>query len=68
MTFKYAFTFPITGGNKLKRFKAWVDTHLPTLEYSMPPQTPIETETMTVRLRSIDDRARLIAALPPTLP
>jgi hypothetical protein len=68
MTFKYGFTFPITGGNKLKRFTAWMEANLPTLEYSLPPQVPIETETMTVRLKSLDDRARLIAAMPSTLP
>jgi hypothetical protein len=68
MTFKYGFTFPITGGNKLQRFKAWMDANLPTLEYRLPPQVPVETETMTVRVRSLDDRARLVSALPPNLP
>lgn len=68
MTFKYGFTFPIIGGNKLKRFKTWADTHLPDLDYRLPPQTPIETETMTIRLRSLEDRARLVAALPASLP
>ncbi|MDC9826352.1 hypothetical protein PRN20_21670 [Devosia sp. ZB163] len=68
MTFKYGFTFSITGGNKLKRFKEWMSTNLPNLEYSMPPQVPIETEAMTIRLKSLDDRARLVAALPATLP
>lgn len=67
-SFKYGFTFPISGGNKLTRFKAWAAANLPGLDYRLPPQTPIETEAMTIRLKSLDDRARLIQALPPDLP
>jgi hypothetical protein len=68
MTFKYGFTFPISGGNKLHRFKSWVASQLPDLDYRLPPQTPIETTTMTIRLKSLEDRARLLAALPASLP
>jgi hypothetical protein len=68
MTFKYGLTLPSLGGNKLTRFEAWVKTALPELEYRLPPQTPIKTETMTIRLRSIEDRARVLAAFPGTLP
>lgn len=68
MTFKYGLTLPSLGGNKLTRFEAWAKTALPELEYRLPPQTPIKTETMTIRLRSIEDRARVLAAFPGTLP
>lgn len=60
MTFKYSVTLPISGGNKLRRFREWAEAHLPQLSYSLPPQTPIKTETMVVRLRSLDDRARIL--------
>ncbi len=63
MTFKYSVTLPISGGDKLRRFREWAEKHLPELSYSLPPQTPIKTETMTVRLRSIDDRARVLETL-----
>lgn len=63
MTFKYSVTLPISGGNKLKRFTNWADANLPALEYVLPPQTPIKTETMTIRLRSIEDRARILDTL-----
>lgn len=60
MTFKYSVTLPISGGNKLRRFRAWADEHLPQMSYSLPHQTPIKTETMVIRLRSLDDRARIL--------
>lgn len=63
MTFKYALTLPISGGNKLQRFTEWVEEHLPGLAYRLPPQTPIKTETMTIRLQSIEDRARVLERL-----
>lgn len=68
MTFKYGLTFSAKGGNKLRRFKAWADATLPGVEYRLPPQTPIETETLTIRLRSLEDRTRILTALPKTLP
>jgi len=63
MTFKYSVTLPISGGNKLKRFTDWALAHLPTVDYVLPPQTPIKSETMTVRLRSLEDRARMLETL-----
>lgn len=63
MTFKYSLTLPIGGSHKLQRFTDWADTALPGLEYRLPPQTPIKTETMTIRLRALEDRARILTAL-----
>ena len=66
MTFKYSVTLPMSGGNKLRRFQEWTSVHLPELSYSLPHQTPIKTETMTIRLRSLEDRARLLEAVAAT--
>lgn len=63
MTFKYALTLPISGSHKLARFTDWATEKLPGLQYRLPPQTPIKTETMTIRLRDSDDRARILSAL-----
>jgi len=63
MTFKYALTLPISGSHKLQRFIDWAEAHLPGLHYRLPPQTPIKTETMTIRLREFDDRQRVLTAL-----
>jgi hypothetical protein len=63
MTFKYSATIPISGANKLHRFSEWASQHLPELEFSLPPQTPIKTETMTIRLKSAEDRQQLLQAL-----
>ncbi|RYE80089.1 MAG: hypothetical protein EOP19_19345 [Hyphomicrobiales bacterium] len=63
MTFKYSFTFPITGGNKLSRFKRWAAEHASDVEVSLPPQVPIETEAMTIRLKSLEDRQTLLTRL-----
>ena len=62
MTFKYSVTLPISGGNKLSRFRNWAEQHLPELRYSLPPQTPIKTETVTVRLASLEERQHLLLA------
>ena len=66
MTFKYSVTLPISGGDKLRRFREWADRHLPEMSYSLPPQTPIKTETMTVRLLRLEDRARVLQTLAAT--
>jgi len=63
MTFKYALTLPISGSHKLARFTDWATEKLPGLQYRLPPQTPIKTETMTIRLRELDDRQRVLTAL-----
>ena len=68
MTFKYSVTLPVSGGDKLRRFREWADQHLPDMSYSLPPQTPIKTETMTIRLRALDDRARVLDALATSRP
>ncbi|KQX35771.1 hypothetical protein ASD04_13450 [Devosia sp. Root436] len=66
MTFKYSVTLPISGGDKLRRFREWAEKHLPELSYSLPPQTPIKTETMTIRLLNVEDRARILQTLAAT--
>lgn len=63
MTFKYTVTLPISGSHKINRFRQWAGKHLPGLSYSLPPQTPIKSATMTVRLRSADDRANVLQTL-----
>lgn len=68
MTFKYAVTLAAEGGNKLARFRSWAADRLPGLDYRLPPQTPIKSESITVRLRSTEDMARLRSSLPSTLP
>lgn len=68
MTYKYGLTVPVKGSNKLKRFRDWAAEALPDLDYRLPPQTPVKSESMTIRLRSVDDRARVLGALPATLP
>ena len=68
MTFKYGLTLTARGGNKLRRFNTWAMQSLPDLEYRLPPQAPIETETLTIRLRSQQDAERVRAALPEALP
>ena len=68
MSFKYGLTLPALGGNKLARFESWAEQTIPGLAYRLPPQTPIKTETMTIRLRSEEDKKRLQTAFPATLP
>jgi hypothetical protein len=63
MTFKYSVTLPITGSHKIQRFTTWAREHAPGLEFSLPPQTPIKTETMTVRLKSLEDRQMVLQKL-----
>ncbi|MGB3901114.1 MAG: hypothetical protein WA973_21430 [Mesorhizobium sp.] len=56
MTFKYSFTFPISGPNKLPRFRRWIEQHAPDMPISLPPQVPVKSEAMTIRLKSMEDR------------
>ena len=63
MTFKYSFTFPISGPNKLPRFKGWITSHAPEIEVSLPPQVPVKSESLTIRLKSADDRQALMSKL-----
>ena len=68
MTFKYSFTFAISGGNKLQRFEQWAKEHVPTVEFRLPVQTPIKTETMTIRLNSLEARQTLLEKLAASRP
>lgn len=63
MSFKYSFTFAISGPNKLPRFKTWASQHAPEIAVSLPPQVPVKSEALTVRLKSADDREVLQARL-----
>lgn len=63
MSYKYSCTFPISGGNKLSRFTAWAKEHAADIAVNLPPQVPIKSEALTVRLQSADDRRKLIERL-----
>ncbi|MCJ8151080.1 hypothetical protein [Shinella sedimenti] len=63
MTFRYSHTFPMSGPNKLPRFKQWAVENIPGVAVSLPPQVPVKSEALTVRLKSIDDRDTLIGKL-----
>ncbi len=63
MTFRYTHTFPISGPNKLPRFKRWAAENIPCVAVSLPPQVPVRSEALTVRLKSIEDRNTLIERL-----
>src|SRR5690606_2273131 len=60
MSFKYSYTFPCNGPNKLPRFSQWAADNLPGIEFSLPPQVPAKSTTLTVRLKSAEDRQALI--------
>jgi len=63
MTFKYQYTFPISGPNKLPRFEQWAAEHVPDVRFSLPPQVPVKSTSLTIRLKSVEDRNALIAKL-----
>lgn len=63
MSFRYIHTFPISGPNKLPRFKQWATENLPGVALSLPPQVPVKSMALTVRLKSIEDRNLLIGKL-----
>ena len=63
MTFRYSYTFPISGPNKLPRFKKWADEHAPEIEVNLPIQVPVKSEAMTIRLKSAEDRQTLLSRL-----
>lgn len=63
MSFKYSLTFPISGPNKLPRFKGWAAEHAPDIAVSLPPQVPVKSEALTIRLTSADDREKLMTKL-----
>lgn len=63
MSFRYIHTFPISGPNKLPRFKQWAAENIPGVALSLPPQVPVKSMVMTVRLKSIEDRNALVGKL-----
>lgn len=63
MTFRYSYTFPISGPNKIPRFRKWAAENAPEIEISLPPQVPVKSDAMTIRLRSADDRQTLLARM-----
>lgn len=63
MTFRYSHRFPISGPNKLPRFRQWAAENIPGIAFSLPPQVPVKSEALTVRLTSIEDRSMLIEKL-----
>ncbi len=63
MSFRYSYTFPIEGPNKLPRFRRWAAEHAPEIEVSLPPQVPIKSEAMTIRLKSAEDRQTLLSRM-----
>lgn len=63
MSFRYIHTFPISGPNKLPRFKQWAIENIPGVALSLPPQVPVKSMALTVRLKSIEDRNLLIGKL-----
>lgn len=68
MSFKFAVILPAKGPNKISRFRSWAKTHIPGLEFKLPPQVPVEATALTVRLRSAEDRDRIKSALVGELP
>ena len=68
MTFKYALVLPVTGSNKISRFKAWARAHVPSVEINLPVQVPVDATALTVRLKSAADRDAVRAAFPKDLP
>ncbi|KQZ52848.1 MULTISPECIES: hypothetical protein [Ensifer] len=63
MSFRYCHTLPISGANKLPRFKQWAAENIPGIAFSLPPQVPVKSTALTVRLKSVEDRAALMARL-----
>lgn len=63
MSFRYTHSFPISGPNKLPRFKQWATENIPGVALSLPPQVPVKSMALTVRLKSIEDRNQLIGKL-----
>lgn len=60
MSFSYSYTFPIAGPNKIPRFKKWAAEHAPEIEVSLPPQVPVKSNAMTIRVKSPEDRNVLL--------
>lgn len=63
MSFSYSLTFPMNGPNKLPRFKNWAAENAADIPVSLPPQVPVKSEALTIRLKSAEDRETLSARL-----
>jgi hypothetical protein len=63
MSFAYSYTFPMSGPNKLPRFKKWAAENAAEIQVSLPPQVPVKSEAMTIRLKSPADRETLSGRL-----
>ena len=63
MTFRYSYTFPISGPNQLPRFRKWAAENAPEIEVSLPPQVPVKSEALTIRLKSVEDRQALMTRM-----
>jgi len=63
MSFKYSHTFPLSGPNKLPRFREWAAANLPGVAFSLPPQVPVKSSSLTVRMKSLEDRQSLLSML-----
>ncbi|MFD2647069.1 hypothetical protein ACFSX5_04570 [Devosia albogilva] len=63
MVFQYSVTLPVSGPNKVRRFREWAEAHVPALSYSLPAETLLKSETVTIRLLSREDRQLLLEAI-----
>lgn len=63
MSFSYSYTFPISGPNKIPRFKKWAAEHAADIPVSLPPQVPARSSAMTIRLKSAEDRQTLLSRM-----
>ena len=63
MSFRYSYTFPIAGPNKIPRFRKWAMAHASDIPMSLPPQVPVKSTALTIRLRSPEDRQTLMEKL-----
>lgn len=63
MTFRYSYTFPISGPNKLPRFKKWALENAPEIPVNLPLQVPVRSDALTIRLKSAEDRQALSSKL-----
>jgi hypothetical protein len=63
MTFQFSATFPISGPNKLPRFKTWAEANVPGVAIHTPPQVPVKATAMTIRLKSDADRQTVMGKL-----
>ncbi len=63
MTFRCSCTFPISGPNKLLRFRQWAAANATDIPFILPPQVPVKSERLTIRVKSIEARDALLSRL-----